>query len=280
MSCEVCLSQLRPKFSIASPSGKSYSLYKCSSCGLWQLHPLPEHNLTELYQGSYFEKRSDRGYDGYASEAVARSVRTTLQKNLQDLNFFEYEQYCEKNLLEIGCAAGHSLAYFTERGWQATGIDIAFSMTEIARQRGLDVITGDFLTHDFAGRTFDLITMWATIEHLPHPGQFIERAAALLKPGGHFYLSTCHTGLFARIYGKNWRYLNVPEHLYYFSEKSLCQLFAASGFAKVKSFTYGSGFTSKPNAGILWRAAKYAADRLAKLGLGDMIVMDFQLKKP
>jgi hypothetical protein len=99
----------------------------------------------------------------------------------------------------------------------------------------------------------------------------------LLSAGGKIYLSTCNTGFFARRYGTSWRYLNVPEHVYYFNYKSLSLLASACGLRITRAFSYGSGFTTKDNATWTYRWSKKIADRLARRRLsGDMIVIELQ----
>lgn len=281
MSCYLChSSRLVPKYSYETGIG-NFTLVKCKNCKLWQLTPLPAaDDLEKLYQSEYFKKRTDRGYNDYASEAIRMSVQGTLEKNLQDLNFHKHYPPSEKpysrSMLDIGCAAGHIVEAFQSKGWQAAGIDIAKEMVDSGKKRGLHLIHGDFLKHDFKDKRFDLLTFWATLEHLNDPLAFLRKAARLLKPEGHLYLSTCHTGLFARLYGAKWRYLNVPEHIFYFHRKNLRLLAEQAGLRLNASFTYGSGFTAKPSAGAGFRLLKALADRAAKQAhLGDMIVCDF-----
>lgn len=239
--------------------------------------PLPSPaELTELYQNEYFKERSDRGYADYTSEKIYRSVVSTLAKNLADLDFPAWEKSlpAEKRLLEVGCAAGHAVAYFQNRGWQVLGMDIAHEMIEAGLKAGRNLIEADFLGFDFKGQKFNLITHWATLEHLPQAEDFLRKMASLLAPGGKIYLSTCNTGYFARRYGTAWRYLNVPEHVFYFNRKSLSYLAEKCGLKITRAFSYGSGYTTKENAGLLYRIAKKISDRLARFFLsGDMIVV-------
>ena len=96
-------------------------------------------------------------------------------------------------MLDIGCAAGYFLSYMRERGWDATGVDISPACVEFARGAGLAVYEDDYLEITFAGQ-FDLITLWASIEHLHQPDRFLEKARDELTDGGRLYISTCRTG--------------------------------------------------------------------------------------
>lgn len=281
MTCRLCGGKLSAHLTKAGADRQLWQIARCSACTVWQIVPMPSvQQLTALYQGEYFKQRSDRGYADYTSERIRRSVVSTLEKNLQDLNFYAWEkqEILPRTLLEVGCAAGHAVGYFAGRGWQALGIDVAREMVEAGRGAGYNLLCEDFLQYDFGQRKFSLITHWATLEHLPDAGKFLQRMAALLEPGGKIYLSTCNTGYFARRYGSAWRYLNVPEHVFYFNRRSLEMLAAQCGLKITRAFSYGSGFTTREGASWWYRLRKRLADRLARYWLsGDMIVVELQL---
>ncbi len=276
--CALCGGQLSGHLKKTGADGKVYPILRCRTCTVWQIYPLPSATeLSELYQKDYFKVRSDRGYADYTSEKIYRSVVSTLDKNLQDLKFYEWEKELAspRKLLEVGCAAGHAVQFFAERGWQTLGLDVAVQMVEAGRAAGRNLLCADFLKNDFGHNHFDLITHWATLEHLPEAEQFLRRMRSLLAPGGKIYLSTCNTGYFARRYGVAWRYLNVPEHVFYFNIKALTQLAQKCDLRITRAFSYGSGFTTRESAGWFYRLGKSIADRAAKFALsGDMIVLE------
>lgn len=278
MTCALCQGNLLPHLTKTGVDKKVYAVMSCGHCGVWQIYPQPSGaELTALYQSDYFKVRSDRGYADYASDKIYRSVVATLEKNLRDLYFTDWEKSLspKKSLLEVGCAAGHAVAWFNARGWQALGIDIAHEMIEAGKAVGRPLVEADFLQYDFGNRKFELITHWATLEHLPQAESFLRRMRELLADGGKIYLSTCNTGYFARRYGSAWRYLNVPEHVFYFNRRSLSALAAKCGLKITRAFSYGSGFTTRENASWWYRVQKYVADRLARFFLsGDMIVIE------
>jgi len=280
-SCAICHGDLRLKFAkYSEPVGKDFNIYVCRSCKNWQISPLPSASeLRDLYENSYFSKRTNRGYDDYTSQKVRASIVSTLEKNLAGLDFYTWETTLTgKFSLEIGAAAGYFVEYLKDRNWNSMGIDISKTMTDAAQKRGLNMIHGDFLEENFT-KKFDLVAMWATLEHLPDPGRYVLKISRLLKPGGRLYLTTTNTGFWANVYGKRWRFLNVPEHIFYFNQKSLAVLFEQSGLTIHRAFSYGSGFTAKKDASFAYTVFKKIADRLARYFLsGDMIVLDVRPK--
>lgn len=261
--------------------GEIFFIQRCKSCGLVQVNPQPSFEETlKYYSEEYFTQRSERGYDNYYSAELRGEIERVFQLNLSDLNFFEWEKSLGlvRTTLDIGCAAGYFVNYMQARGWQATGIEIAEGPARYAKERlGLNIIQADFLNWDTTAKEkFHLITLWASLEHLHKPKQTLEKIYFHLFSGGHLILSTCRYGLLAKFMGLNWRYLNVPEHLYYYSLPLLCKQLENLGFQYVKHITYGSGMTMKKQAGKIFKFTKQILDRAVKFfDQGDMMAVHF-----
>jgi SAM-dependent methyltransferase len=143
-------------------------------------------------------------------------------------------------LLEIGSAYGFFLELAREH-WRVRGIDVTPGGVQYSRDvLGLDVAQADFLDLPEEPESFDAICMWDTVEHLPHPVRFIEKAARWLKPGGVLVMSTGDAGsLVARIRGERWRQIHPPTHLYYFSRGTLTQAVKQAGLEPVEISSEG-----------------------------------------
>lgn len=272
VNCAICNGErLKPLFQKAARDGEAFTLASCARCGLQFLTPRPTADeIGKYYDDAYFTKRTERGYDNYFSESTRREIRRVIELNLRDLGFFEMEEGItgDKRVLDIGCAAGYFLSYMAERGWDVTGVDISESCVEFARGAGLTVYQDDYLDITFSGK-FDIITLWASLEHLHRPGLFLAKAREELRDGGRIYISTCRTGgPFMKLSGKEWRYYNFPEHLYFFSRPALRKILEQNGLRVVRYATYGSGF------GRAGSTARRLADFAAKnFRMGDMMLI-------
>ncbi|PJZ85600.1 class I SAM-dependent methyltransferase [Leptospira harrisiae] len=283
--CNTCgENRFRPIFTKESPLGETFSIVSCVRCGLVQVNPQPDFlAVKKYYDDSYFTQRTERGYDNYYSDKLRTEISRVFQLNLKDLDFFSWEKVRISQLppgeklssLDIGCAAGYFVTYQKERGYDAFGIEIADGPVRFARETlKLNIFQENFLDWDNQfQKQFDVITLWATIEHLHNPKETLEKIQKHLKPGGVLILSTCRYGLLAKLGGKNWRYLNVPEHLYYYSYQGLKNLLLSLGYRNPVSFTYGSGMTSRAGASLSFKLRKRVMDQLVKwFQLGDMMV--------
>ncbi len=140
-------------------------------------------------------------------------------------------------------------------------------------QLKLNVIHGDFLETKFH-YPFDCVVSWATIEHLPNPLKVFEKISSILKENGIFIMSTCRWGLLSKLQKESWRFMNVPEHLFFFNEIQLDRILHSYGFRRVSMITYGSGLTAKKNMSFFYKISKILLDRLVKiLNMGDMMAL-------
>lgn len=102
-----------------------------------------------------------------------------------------------KRVLDVGCGGGILTEAMAQRGAHVMGIDMGEAPLNVAKlhslESGVDVdyqhIPVEQLALEQAG-TFDVVTCLEMLEHVPDPASIIRACEALLKPGGHLFLST------------------------------------------------------------------------------------------
>jgi SAM-dependent methyltransferase len=215
MSCLVCGgTELRLRF-----VQRSYPVYRCESCGLEFVAPIPSTaELAEYYDRSYAVP-----LEMYAA-ATARNVA-----RIADL-----ERFCPErgHLLELGASYGHGLALARDRGWKVTGVELSPTASEHARTHfGLTVYTRDISEVPLPDGSFDAIVMWHVLEHVRNPKDQLVRLGALLKPGGVLGLRVPNIASFgARVAAQWWPWMCPPAHLWFFSSTTLPTLLEACGY--------------------------------------------------
>jgi SAM-dependent methyltransferase len=196
-------------------------ILQCPSCRFVfaNLHLSPDQ-LRELYSAKYFFG------DEYANYVEDKRV---LQKNFA-ARIRTLQRYSTGGkLFEIGCAYGFFLE-LAERLWCADGCDISADAVTYAREQGRRAECADILTLNRTAGSYDVVTMWDTIEHLARPDAYVKRASEFLKPGGHLCITTGDIGsLVARIRGRHWRLIHPPTHLFYFDRVSMTRLLETNG---------------------------------------------------
>jgi 2-polyprenyl-3-methyl-5-hydroxy-6-metoxy-1,4-benzoquinol methylase len=95
------------------------------------------------------------------------------------------------DVIEIGCGAGWFCETLARYG-RVVGTDLADEVLARAAQRTpqVEFVAGDFMQLDFGRERFDVAITLETLAHVADQQAFLNKAAALLKPGGLLMLAT------------------------------------------------------------------------------------------
>jgi SAM-dependent methyltransferase len=141
-------------------------------------------------------------------------------------------------LLDVGCSVGGFVRAASRLGYAAEGIDISPSSVAVGQEQGLKIRVGNFLPAEFRTH-FDVITMCATLEHLPDPNRYLKRAREQLRTGGILLVSVPNfTGITQRLIGAKNRYVGI-DHLNYWTARGFASYVARFGFEVPETITYG-----------------------------------------
>lgn len=92
-------------------------------------------------------------------------------------------------LLDVGCGSGWSSYFLSERNYQTVGVDLNAAAFEPPTAPNLTLIEASALDLPFDPASFDVITSYQMIEHVPDPKRAIEEMVRVLKPGGFLCLA-------------------------------------------------------------------------------------------
>jgi SAM-dependent methyltransferase len=137
----------------------------------------------------------------------------------------------------VGCGGGTLLGLLQQQGLEVLGFDRAPEAADIAKtQSGVDVTTGARL-HDsgFAEASFDMVSLFHVMEHVPDPRDLLAEVRRILCHGGKVVLQVPNIGSWqSRICGIRWHGLDVPRHVINYSTESMQRLLADFGFRIVR----------------------------------------------
>ena len=229
--CPLCGTyNLSKKYSL-----NNYHFYFCSTCNLGFTHPMPtEEQLFQFYNSSYFNSsqflKDTKLLIGYQNYLAEKEIHLANAKYLmKKLSRFWSE--APGVLLEIGCAMGFFLDYARSLGWQVKGIDLAEDAVNFAKKDlGIDIFKGDIFSLNSDNNSFDACVSIGTIDHLKDPISVFNEISRILKPNGLLLITI---GSISELVPFHYR---PPEHLFYFSRKSLKIALEKSGF-EVKSIS-------------------------------------------
>jgi SAM-dependent methyltransferase len=137
------------------------------------------------------------------------------------------------DVLDVGCGRGLMLARLRERGWHAAGVESSAEGSSHARVAlALDVrVAPDLGACDFASESFDAISFYHVLEHLPDPAGALSEARRLLRPGGLLVVEVPNfDSLQMRLSRGRWFHLDAPRHLFHFGRRRLVKAIATAGF--------------------------------------------------
>lgn len=220
-TCPVCDGTSHEKFKEINDhflSKESFTLTRCKDCSFVFTNPRPEENNLEKYYQSdeYFShSKKKKGLITFLYDAVKNY---SLNKKYQLIS----KIIPEGNILDIGCATGEFLNYFKLKGWNCMGIEPAENPRNYAIENyHLEVKTEDALDN-FTKESFDVITMWHVLEHVPNLKERIQQIERLLKPDGLLIIALPnYLSWDAKHYETFWAGYDVPRHLYHFSQQSI-----------------------------------------------------------
>lgn len=138
-------------------------------------------------------------------------------------------------VMDLGCGRGEWLSLLAEAGVEATGVDADLHMARAARDRGLDVTTGDLFTvlADQPPESLGAITAFHVIEHIPLSAQLqlIRLARAALRPGGLLLLETPNP---LSLVAGSINFLRDPTHVRPLHPDTLAFMMESEGFASAE----------------------------------------------
>jgi spore maturation protein CgeB len=223
-------------------SKHGHKLYSCPDCQLLFVHPLPDFSL-QIYTDDYFAGAKEGfGYTDY--DADKEPMKDTFLVYLKRIS--HYHRLPGKRLFDVGAATGFFLNLARAEGFDVAGVEPADYAAGIARGKGLDVKTGILEQGLLSPESFDVITMWDVIEHVPDPRATMSQVYEALRPGGILAINTPNSSsLYARVMGLRWHLVVPPEHLFLFGEPSLRELLKDKGFEWLESGAIGKSFTTQ-----------------------------------
>ncbi len=207
-------------------SRETFSIVQCNSCNFKFTNPRPEVNeLGKYYQSEDYISHSNTS-KGFINSTYQTIRKYTLLRKLQLISKF----YKTGSLLDIGCGTGEFLKTCRDAKWKTLGIEPDENTRKIASENyGLDVYSEEYL-QELKSESFDVITMWHVLEHVPFLNQRIEDLKKLIKPKGIIIIAVPNCdSLDAKIYKENWAAYDVPRHLYHFNPKSIEMIFNRHG---------------------------------------------------
>jgi SAM-dependent methyltransferase len=201
------------------PDGVHHRLVRCRRCGLVRSDPvLNTGAMAELYRASTFDYGEELGGLRSTYGAVLDRVASLVP--------------AKRALLDIGCGSGFVLSLALEGGWQAVrGVEPSADAVDHASADIRALIEPEMMRPGlFAAESFDAVTLFQVLDHMPDPLALLRECYRILSPGGAIVAFNHNVRAYsARVLRERSPIVDI-EHTYLYSPHTMRALFEAAGF--------------------------------------------------
>ena len=203
-----------------SVSKEIFELYHDETLDMLITFPQPDlENLGKYYESEDYISHTDNKRSLF--EKAYHFVKNIALKN--KLNLINGEQSQKGRILDIGAGTGDFLLTAKNDGWETVGVEPSDRAKNIAIQKGISFVNE---ISDLENNSFDVITMWHVLEHVPNLELQIQELKRLLKPTGTLIVAVPNFKSYdAQHYKTFWAAYDVPIHFWHFSKKAIQSLF-------------------------------------------------------
>ncbi len=249
----------------------NFSYRRCNTvdCSLIWQDPMPiAEDLPKAYVNYYThaeEKNTTHGMFGRRLARLPANLLDSLiirllgiRKQRKAMRSLGLKGLAPGRMLEIGCGRGERLSLFKDMGWDVSGQEIDIkAVAHVKATRGLDVLCGELTSLGLEPEQFDVIVMSHVLEHVLDIQTTLSECFRLLKFGGRLIVATPNAdSLGHQKFGKDWRGLEPPRHLYIFSKNNLQALLLQNGFCQVSLQTNAASARGLFEASCLLREGR------------------------
>lgn len=234
--------------------GKRYA--RCAECGVVRLYDrVAADQLHRLYAGYY------PGADPSPDE---------LRRQLENPTFAHRRRRLEaavpagrRRIFEVGCGDGNFLALLREHGWDVHGSEYDPETAALVRRRhGIDLFVGDVADAVPPGAPFAVAAAYHVLEHVYRPAEWLAAVRRMMGPAGTLHLQVPnHGSLTRRLTGPAWASVMFPQHVFFYTPRTLAGLLRRAGFAPLATTTWDPWHGPGTVTGSLVNQARRMAGR-------------------
>ena len=217
-----------------------FRFVRCADCDLvFQSPRLRFEHIAAYYDDEYIAHRKKTDW-GIITPIYEWAMGKHDRDKLALVNrFVPLNGDCQ--VLDVGCGAGTFLARAHESfGAAVSGVDFK-DLTHLPAFAEIDFHLGLFYEQPFAGRRFDLITMWHFLEHDYDPERTLHHARDLLADNGLLIIEVPRLDSVSyRLFKERWPGLQAPQHTALYSRKPLLDMLAKARLEVVEYLPYGA----------------------------------------
>lgn len=202
----------------------AFSLQECANCGFVVTSPRPDQKTI----GLYYQSDKYISHTGGRKTLVDRIYLLARSYTLRSKYKLIKKYKALGSILDYGCGTGSFLHYMQQHNWQIAGVEPSEAANKKAKQ-----IVNKEIYHELhqVKDKFDIITLWHVLEHVHDLNEKLLEIKEHLDNNGILIVAVPNIkSLDAKEYGAFWAGLDVPRHLWHFSNSTMQALLEKGGF--------------------------------------------------
>lgn len=207
-------------------TNETFSIVSCENCGFKFTNPRPDENeLMKYYESPQYISHKNK----------SNNLINFVYKNVRKVTVRQKANLLGKlagkgHIMDYGCGTGEFLKACQDRGWHIQGVEPApLAREQAGRLTGSEIYGSIFDSND--QKTYDAITMWHVLEHVPQLDKTFMRIKKLLKPNGRIVIAVPnHASYDAQRYDNFWAGYDLPRHLSHFDKGTMSTLLSKHHF--------------------------------------------------
>ncbi len=207
-------------------SQDEFTIQSCEGCGFRFTNPRPDNkSIGGYYQSTDYVSHNDKS-EGLINKLYRLVRQFTLRQKLNLINSIQPEK---GKLLDVGCGTGLLLETCQKGGWSVAGVEPDDSARDVAAGRLEKTVLATI--HEVGEESYDIISMWHVLEHVPDLQETINELKSRLRKGGTLLLALPNSDSYdAKHFKQYWAAYDIPRHLSHFTPESVNRLVSQAGF--------------------------------------------------
>jgi len=200
---------------------------RCKSCTMVYVTPTLKEEKTHSF---YFNE------DSY-NQVLMNKLQLEMDEKRFNYSLDIIDSLLENRgqIIDIGAGPGFFLEQAIKRGWKATAVEL--NQFSVHKLKSLDVkiINKPLNQVTIEQDKYDCATLWAVLEHIIKPNEFLQGIYKLLKTEGVLGLIVPNfDSLAVRILQKNCATFGGESHVNHFNDLTLTTMLRNNGFEKIQ----------------------------------------------
>jgi ubiquinone/menaquinone biosynthesis C-methylase UbiE len=264
-NCGLCDSPDSTLVAVQHQFGEDFRVVHCNSCGMIRTNPRP----TAEWKAHFYDPQYNRLPETFGRDFIYAPEADRLPSYRRLLEFVKARMKPGGTLIDVGAASGDFVNMAVDDGIDATACDYSReALLHAEKHYNLKTLQSPAESIDAPDDSFDVVTMFHTIEHLPDPLKVLREMYRILKPDGlifletpnynpHYLVQTRLRGIFPlyKLITKRKEIPWVPfDHYYHWTPPLLRRALQQAGFRECTSHhMLGYRSNTKPNL-VFWMA--------------------------